>query len=482
MDTGIKSIEVQEFVRRFKKQLIEHNDAKFCFFLGAGCSVSSRIPTARTLVDTVWFPKLKEMQTGNQENFSDWLKEKFPEYNKDNAAQFYGDVIEKLFLTPKERQQEIERIVTEKDPGFGYAVLAQLLAEKCGRHCNIILTTNFDDMIADAIYLYTNKKPIVISHESLVGFVKISDTRPLVIKLHGDSRLSPRNTWKETAELNENVKKVIKNLFSEAGLIFIGYGGNDKSITDILAEVPEGEESFPWGIYWVGREMPGNEMAEFLKHRNAVWVNHRDFDELMLLIKEELKEEFEFKPPSSERFENLFKVYFETFQKLSDKVYSKQYSGEKKVFERAVEKTSQEFNSWWAVELEASKFKSTDLEKAEQIYQDGINKFPDSHEIICNYAIFLTDIRKNYEKAEEMYRKSLEIEPEDATYFGNYANFLRNIRKNYKKAEKLYRKALEIEPDNANNLGNYANFLCDILKEYDKAEEFYRKALVSRQQ
>ena len=37
-------------------------------------------------------------------------------------------------------------------------------------------------------------------------------------------------------------------------------------------------------------------MGEFLKNRNAVWVNHRDFDELMLLI----KEEFGLKPPSNE--------------------------------------------------------------------------------------------------------------------------------------------------------------------------------------
>lgn len=52
MNTEIKSIEVQEFVCRFK-ELIEKKNAKFCFFLGAGCSVSSGIPTAGSLVDGV---------------------------------------------------------------------------------------------------------------------------------------------------------------------------------------------------------------------------------------------------------------------------------------------------------------------------------------------------------------------------------------------------------------------------------------------
>lgn len=472
MDTEIKSIGVQEFVRRFKR-LIEDNDAKFCFFLGAGCSVSSGVPTAGTLVDSVWLPKLKELETGDQENFSEWSKRRFPEYKKENAAQFYGEIIENLFPTPKERQREIERLVAKKDPGFGYAVLAQLMAEKCGEHCNIILTTNFDDMVADALYLYTNKKPIVIFHESLAGFVKISDTRPLVIKLHGDSKLSPHNTKTETKELDEKVKKVIKNLLSETGLIFIGYGGSDKSIINILKEVPDDEGSFQWGIYWVRQSIPNNEMGEFLKNRNAVWVNHKDFDELMLLI----KEEFGLKPPSNERFEKLFKVYFDTFQKLNTKINSKPDSGEKKILEKAVERTSKEFKSWWSVQLEASKYWNTDPEKAEQIYQKGISQFSDSHELIGIYAVFLKNIRKDYDKAGKLFKKALEIEPENANNLGNYARFLHYILKDYDKAEEVYKKALEIEFENSNNLESYAVFLNDTRKDYNKAEELYRKAL-----
>ncbi len=402
MDTEVKSIGVQEFVRRFK-DLIENKNAKLCFFLGAGCSVSSGIPTAATLVENLWLPKLKELKTKNQEDFNKWFKIRFPEYDKNNAAQFYRDIMEELFLTPKQRQQEIERLVAKKDPGFGYAILAQLLAEKCGEHCNIILTTNFDDMVADALYLYTNKKPIVIFHESLAGFVKISGTRPMVIKLYVDSKLSPMNTKKETKELNDKVKKVIKNLLSEAGLIFIGYGGNDNSITEILKKVPEDEGSFQWGIYWIGQSIPNNDMGAFLKNRNAVWVNHRDFDELMLLI----KEEFGLKSPSNDRFEKLFKVYFDTLQNLNEKINLKPDSGEKKILENAVEKTSKEFKSWRSIELEASKYQKADLKKADQICQKGISQFPNSHELIKNYAIFLHNIRKDYDKAGKLFKKAL---------------------------------------------------------------------------
>ncbi|MFZ2498546.1 tetratricopeptide repeat protein [Methanosarcina sp.] len=442
--------------------------------MGAGCSVSSGIDAAGTLVDTVWLPKLQELETGTKENFNEWLKINFPTYNKNDPAKFYGKVIESLFPTEKERQKEIERLVGQNDPGFGYAVLAQLMAGKYGEHCNIILTTNFDDMVADALYLYTNKKPIVIFHESFAGFVKISDKRPIVIKLHGDSKLPSRNTNEETSrELDTKIKEVLKNLFSETGLIFIGYSGNDNSIINILNEIPENEGFFPWGIYWVGQRIPDSNMKEFLKTRKAIQVTHKNFDELMILIKEELK----FELPTKDRFVKLFDNLSDTFKTLRANIDSKPDSIEKRELKKAIEKASQEFEPWWAVELEASKYKITDPKETEQIYQNGINQFPDSHQLLGNYGNFLVDVRKDYKKAEEMYIKALEISPEDATYLGNYAIFLFKVRKDYDKAEEMYIKALEIEPEDANNLDNYGTFLLDVRKDYDKAEEMYRKAL-----
>lgn len=210
MEAGIREMEVQEFIRRFKN-LIENTDAKFSLFLGAGCSVSSGIPTARSLVLDTWIPKLKEIETGNQENLDEWLKTRFPNYSKDDSAKSYGEIIETLFPTPKERQIEIEKLVENLDPGVGYAILAKLMEKY--RQCNIVLTTNFDDMVADALYLYTYRKPLVIFHEALAAFVKIADTSPIIIKLHGDSKLSPLNTKDEIDSVSEEITKVIKNIF-----------------------------------------------------------------------------------------------------------------------------------------------------------------------------------------------------------------------------------------------------------------------------
>ena len=85
-------MQAQEFVRRFKN-LLEDQDNKFVFFLGAGCSVSSGIPAANALVRQ-WMPKLKVFQTGNELKLEEWIGLEFPDYEKNSPASSYGKVIE----------------------------------------------------------------------------------------------------------------------------------------------------------------------------------------------------------------------------------------------------------------------------------------------------------------------------------------------------------------------------------------------------
>jgi len=374
-------------------------------------------------------------------------------------------------LTSDGRQREIERLTEGKDPSFGYAVLAKLMShKKYGRNCNAVLTVNFDDLVADALYLYTHKKPLIISHDSLVGFVRITRTRPLVIKLHGDALLQPRNTERETSQLSTNVKDVLTNFLSETALIFVGYGGNDKSIAEILSDLPGG--SLPWGIYWVGKEIPENNIGVWLKKRNAIWVKHRDFDELMLLV----WNEFNLDHPDETRFKNLTEKYYQTFNNLKNRVVEKP-DGELSEFAGAFDKALEKVTSSWKVQLEANNYRKTQPEMADIIYQKGIEKFPNDYPLIREYAFFLHEDRRDYDKAEEYYKKALDIEPDNSVILANYAFFLDAVRRDYDKAEEYYKKALDIEPENAALLTNYAHFLYAVRKDYDKAEKFYKKII-----
>jgi tetratricopeptide (TPR) repeat protein len=424
-------IEVQEFVRRLK-MLMDLPDSRFTFFLGAGCSVSSGIPTAGKLVKD-WLPKLKRLKKGSEDNLEEWVRNEF----SNNAAPSYGTVMEALFLTPEERQHEIEKLTEGKDPDFSYGVLAQMMShEEYGSHCNTVLTTNFDDMVADALYLYSNKKPLVISHDSLIGFVRISRTRPLVIKLHGDARLAPRNTELETQELDEAVKKVLKNLLSETGLIFIGYGGNDNSILNILKELPKG--ALPWGVYWINNDIPQNDMGSWLESRNAIWVKHCNFFELMAII----SNEFELRPIQMERFVRLLHENVDTVVEYYEKADEADHTYPNILANSASLLTIYKDN-----------------DRAEECYEKAIHIAPDNFNAVSNYAIFLEKVRKDYDKAEKHYKQAIKIDSNHASLLGNYANLLRNIRKAYDKAETYYKRAIEMDSNHDTHLGNYAALL-----------------------
>ena len=147
-----------------------------------------------------WLPRLQDYEARDRKDLDAWVKEEFADYEDSRAALFYGPVMERLFLDPESQQHEIERLCSKCYPFFGYAVLAALMAWKGGCF-SVALTTNFDDLIADALYLFTDSRPLVIQHESLAGFIRPTRTRPLVVKLHGDHRLAPKSTSKQTAEL-----------------------------------------------------------------------------------------------------------------------------------------------------------------------------------------------------------------------------------------------------------------------------------------
>lgn len=115
---------VDEFVRRLKDKADKYSDSKFVFFIGAGCSISSKIPAAADLVRR-WLPRLKYMKTESEDGVDEWAADQYEGYSPETAACFYPLIIRDLLPEPEDQQREIEKLMEGKDPGFGYSVLAQ---------------------------------------------------------------------------------------------------------------------------------------------------------------------------------------------------------------------------------------------------------------------------------------------------------------------------------------------------------------------
>jgi tetratricopeptide (TPR) repeat protein len=463
----LKSIDVLEFAKRLR-MLADDQDNRVVFFLGAGCSVSSDIPAAGEL-SRRWIEKLKDdIRGGKEVDLEKWVQssEDYKGFKNNSAADHYSQIIEDLFPSIDERQKEIERVVSGRDPGFGYAVLAKLMGhDDFGRIFNKVLTTNFDDLVADALYVYSHKKPLVITHESLIDYARVSSVKPTVIKLHGDAHLSPKNTEGELYELETPMNHAMAGILSESFLVFIGYGGNDKGILKMVGGVKELRDK----VYWVNPDIPQNGFGKWLSKINAKQVDHLDFDQLMLVM----HQVFKLKHPDKSRFEKLIKKYHSTFEKL-EKSIGKGSEGEIKTqLEKVLEDVSDKFDNWYSVYLEARKHEKTEPKRASAIYEKGIIKFPNQLDLLRSYGWFLAS-QGDIENADKYLKGAILLSNNSPVELSDYALFLFEEKGDFENSKIYFKKALENDPDNFLCMTNYGSALLFFGKEKEGKDYFLR--------
>jgi tetratricopeptide (TPR) repeat protein len=436
--------------------------------LGAGASKPSGIPTGSELV-TRWLKELHERLDKNNQPFETWAIAphlSIEGFDLLNAASFYPRVYERRFYdNPDEGYACLEDLMSEKDPSPGYSILAKTMETQ--RH-KVVISTNFDNLVADALSIYTNTFPFVCGHESLTGFVRAAMRRPLVCKIHRDLLLGPKNDPRSVKRLHEAWAGTLRALFAHYTPVFIGYGGNDDSLMDLLESLDPGEikGQMIWCYYEKG-EGPSKRVRELVAQHRGALVPVPDFDLLMVLLGAAMG----IKPLDyvlEERAKERTAKYQERILALDTAGYPNVAIALAATFERAG-------GGWWAWELKARA--ELDYEKREAIYRQGIQLLQNSHELHTHFANFMAYQRQKLDEAEQLFRKALELAPNSANVTGWFASFMTWGRKNADEAEWLYRKALELDPKDAIVTGDFANFMFFLRKNSDEAERLYRKTL-----
>jgi Tfp pilus assembly protein PilF len=469
-DKALVTISPIEFASRFARG-VRDQDQRYTWFLGAGCSISSGIPAAGGLVEK-WLRELQALQGMQPAAFERWRQEAFPGFDGNRPAGHYAQVFRRCYPSEDEQQREIERICAGGEPSYGYATFAQLLSlPTIGERCNTVLTTNFDDLLPDALYMYGERRmrPQIITHEALARYVRIASHRPTIVKLHGDAHLDPKNMEGDTARLGEEISRRIHPFVQGSALVFVGYGGNDESIHRFFAECPPPALRQP--IFWVGKHDPAPAFRDWLWKRGALRVEHTDFDRLMHYLRGALA----FGHPQAKRWEDNYKKYLEQYKAFEDEIRQDKDSEEKAVLQKTSEEASRTLPTDWEYYVKAKSAKSAD--DSEAIYREGLKNNPNSRVLTGMFALFLENVRKDMDGAETFYKRALEADPKHTNALGNYATFLETVRKDMDGAETFYKRALETDPKHANTLGNYANFLQTARKDMEGAETFYKRAL-----
>lgn len=458
-------------------------DRSLAFILGAGASISSGIPAGGTLAKR-WLEDIhlrESLKTG--EKIETWASQKLgaKEFQLHDAATYYAKIFELRFgCDPQSGYAALEAVMEKAEPSIGYAILAKILATT---HNKVVVTTNFDNLVADALSLQALRAPLIVGHEALTGFINPRLSRPLIAKIHRDLHLHPKNDQNGVNILEHGWKDALSKLFQHYTPLVIGYGGNDESLMGFLSDLPP--HYIPGRLFWCYREgdYPQERILEVVSHHRGILVAIAGFDEFMVQLAQTLFPQFMLDDISNEISEignQRTKKYQALVNKLMENTVKQKTESVSEITQQARQSISEvrskeDEDQWWEWEIRANK--ESESAKIQDIYKKGIERLPHSSELHGNYANFLADVLWDYETAEVMYKRAIELDPNNANNICSYAIFLANKRSNYDAAEAMYERILKLEPNDANYMGSYANFLADKRRDYDAAEAMYKLAI-----
>ncbi|WFE83272.1 SIR2 family protein [Parabacteroides chongii] len=280
----IKERSVSDLIRYIKTRT--DDNPNYSLLLGAGCSVTSGIRSANELIK-IWKREIAECEEGS--SLSDVeINEYITKTSWYNVRNPYSSLFEKRYDLPRQRRMFVEQEVRDKIPSIGYAYLTKLVESN---YFKTIFTTNFDDLLNEAFYQFSIHRPIVCAHDSAINSITVTSKRPKIVKLHGDYLFDDiKSTLRETESLEENIKNKFIEFAKDYGLIVVGYGGNDRSIVDVITYLLKNEEFFKHGIYWCLRDDSeiNDDLKKLLWKDRVFYVKIDGFDELFSEISAKL--------------------------------------------------------------------------------------------------------------------------------------------------------------------------------------------------
>lgn len=292
----IPEIATDDFVRRFALRA-----NKLMWFLGAGASASSGIPTAG---DMIWefkqqlFVTQRKVSLRSVMDLSDpYIKsrirtfvESLPDVPPEGSADEYAALFEKAYPSEADRRTYIDSKVKGGKPSYGHIALATLMRAQMA---HLVWTTNFDPLVADAcakVYDGTGHlTTIALGEPELAGQAIHEGRWPIEVKLHGDFRSRRlKNTSDELRLQDERLRQVLVDSCRRFGLIVAGYSGRDSSIMDALEFALDTSGAYPAGLFWLHRgDWKPYERVETLLSKassvgvEAALVRIENFDELL---------------------------------------------------------------------------------------------------------------------------------------------------------------------------------------------------------
>ena len=489
----MKKLGEKHFVSRMHEEY--QSDVKFCFILGAGASVSSGIPTGLQMMSQ-WrdyllqesknIPNLIEERAENlgipEEEYAHIFKLDYELKSED-----YFTLYDLRFEgTSNSASTCLEEHMTGKSPSCGYYYLADLL---CNTKNRLVITTNFDSLMEDALFISQSTHPLVAGHESLAPLIGNDSRRPVVAKIHRDLLYKPMNRREETQALERSWIQPLSKALSKYIPVVIGYGGGDQSLMSLLQELQLD------GIFWCTRgerEKPSEKIQKIIEQHNGYWVPILGFDELLLQIYEKFNQEHMEHENICQKIRSMSEKNCDAFQKSFDKVTQDYDVSRKQVSSAAqsgdisgivtaiarAEKSDSADNTDADLENELLAIRialgATQNRGAVALCTDALKRYPNESRIY-NLRSTARHHQRDYQAALEDANVAIQLNPNNAQYYNSRGVTLHEMRW-LEEALKDKNKAVQLAPNNARYYNSRSMTLHE-MKRFGRALEDANQAI-----
>lgn len=243
---------------------LHHSQGVYALLVGSGLSHAAGIPTGWEItLDLI--SRLGALDgISESDSWEAWFRNK---YGKEPN---YSDILNALATTPSERRTILHRYVEPQEgeearrPTKAHHALAKLVVNGAVR---VILTTNFDRLIENALREAGIEPTVIASEDALAGATPLVHARCAVIKLHGDyldTRI--KNTDSELDRYAPAIDAILDEVLDNFGLVVVGWSGEwDMALRAALLRAPSRRYPF----YWAARGSIAPLAQDLITHRGG---------------------------------------------------------------------------------------------------------------------------------------------------------------------------------------------------------------------
>jgi len=263
------------------------NKGVFALLLGSGLSRAAEIPTGWEITTDLVRRIATAEGVEEQADWAQWYRETHGEEPD------YSALLDGLSSTPAERRQiihsyiepdEEDREEGRKVPTAGHKAIAQLVRDGFIR---VIVTTNFDRLMENALIEIGVQPTVVGSPDALKGAEPLVHTACYILKLHGDYKDARiLNTEDELSVYPVEYNMLLDRILDEYGLIVCGWSGEwDAALRAAIQRAPN--RRYP--LFWATRGALKGRGKELCDQRRGIEVPIADADRFFTELSEQVR-------------------------------------------------------------------------------------------------------------------------------------------------------------------------------------------------